>query len=153
MKVSGKVTLLREVQKLQDKTKYLEINGIETDAYGNNKALYYSLFSSNPRQFNNLLKLDKGDIVHFSGASICGIKPFTGVNKEASVILKLDLNQAEVSIQKQVMKAEEKPVVKTQPVKKEKEDDAKVSDYGFDAKPTSELNILSNDWEGYNFGL
>lgn len=152
MKVSGKVTLLREVQKLQaNGARYLEINGYEPVTNGKQR-IYYSLFSANQRQFEELLKLKVGDTVHFSAATISGMKSFVSGN-EPGTILNVDLNQAEISVQilKPVTntmptqkKVEEKP--QTQPVVKEK-------DFCFDKTQKEELDILSDDWDGYNFHL
>lgn len=155
MKVSGKVTLLREIQRLQaNGARYLEINGYEPVTNGKQK-IYYSLFSANQRQFEELLKLKVGDTVHFSAATISGMKSFVSGN-EPGTILNVDLNQAEISVQilnpvtntmpapEKQKKVEEKP--QTKPVVKEK-------DFGFDAQQKEELDILSDDWDGYNFHL
>lgn len=152
MKVSGKVTLLREIQKLQaNGARYLEINGYEPVTNGKQK-IYYSLFSANQRQFEELLKLKVGDTVHFSAATISGMKSFVSGN-EPGTILKVDLNQAEISVQTLNPTTNIKPVQETQKKVEAKPQETKEKDFGFDAQQKEELDILSDDWDGYNFHL
>ena len=155
MKVSGKVTLLREVQKLQaNGARYLEINGYEPVTNGKQK-IYYSLFSANQRQFEELLKLKVGDTVHFSAATISGMKSFVSGN-EPGTILKVDLNQAEISVQLLNPTASSVPAPEVQKKVEEKpqpKSEVKEKDFGFKKKKKEELDILSDDWDGYNFRL
>ena len=152
MKVSGKVTLLREVQRLQaNGARYLEINGYEPITNGKQK-IYYSLFSANQRQFEELLKLKVGDTVHFSAATINGMKSFVSGN-EPGTILNVDLNQAEISVQTLNPTTNIKPVQETQKKVEAKPQETKEKDFGFDTTQKEELDILSDDWDGYNFHL
>lgn len=147
MRMSGKVTLLREVQKLESNgVKYIEINGEEKGAV----TMYYTLFSSNPRQFDELLKLRSGDLIHFSSASLAGIKYYMAGKNTPGSILKVDLNQADISVQLQERQVPKQETPKQEEVKAEP---VKEQDFGFNEEVLEETDVLSNDWEGSDLGI
>lgn len=163
MKLSGIVEIQKQAKQSPD-GKAIKIAARSNSQKGD--YIWYVLHSTNNKVFPTLESLSVGDIIHFSGATLIEVRSFIGRNGEPSTMLEVSLNYSEVSCQRReasyqsqgvsrearVNNSQVEQAVDHSPQEKIKSENNE-EDYSFDQEKKSELNILSENWEGTPFDL
>lgn len=168
MQMSG-IVEVKDLAKLDKTGRAMKILCAEISPNG--ELIWYVLYSTNQRSFNLLKSLGFGDAIHFSGAKLFNLKGFIDKRQIPGATLEIDISNAVLSIQRNMDCEASRGIKKKNTVDKsavknpsqnpniknrieEPKESVEAIDFDFKTpKKESALDILSESWEGTDFGL